>query len=138
MDKNFKDIFNSLNVEPPKGLKQAVFERIEKEKLKKIARKRLFIQMGFAASGISSIVAVAIFGQEILTSDFFRIATLGFSDLKTVGILWQDYVFSLLETLPTATMVAMLLPIFVFLELLRQYGKLENSKIGIVHLSSRT
>jgi ABC-type phosphate/phosphonate transport system permease subunit len=138
MDKNFKDIFNSSNIEPPKGLKQAVFERIEKEKAKKVARKRLFIKIGFAVSGISSVATVAIFGKEILSSEFFSLAALSFSDIKTVIAMWQDYAYSLMETLPTATIAMTLLPIFVFMELLRQYGKLENSKMGIAHVSSRT
>jgi hypothetical protein len=126
MDKDFKDIANSLtNVEPPKYLKQAVFVRIEAEKMRMIALKRLFFRIGFVISGISSIAAVAIFGKEILSSEFFSLASLSFSDVNTVMAMWQDYLMSLLETLPTVTIAATLLPIFVLLLLIREYGKLE-------------
>jgi ABC-type phosphate/phosphonate transport system permease subunit len=126
MDKNFKDIFNNSNTELPKGLKQAVFERIEMEKAKKVARKKLFLQMGFAVSGVSSAVTLAIFGREILSSEFFSLILLGFSDMKTVTVMWQDYAYSLMETLPTATIAMTLLPIFIFMLLLSQYAKIER------------
>jgi hypothetical protein len=133
MDKNFRDIFKNSNIELPKGLKQAVFARIEREKVRKVARKRLFFKLGFAISGISSVVAVTILGREILASEFFALVLLGFSDMKTVAMMWQDYAYSLMETLPTATIVTTLLPIFVFMELLRQYGKLEKYSYSFKH-----
>jgi hypothetical protein len=129
MSKNFKNIFNSSEIEPPKGLKQAVFQHLEKEKTKKILREKLFLQFGFAISGFSSVAAVMIFGKEILSSEFASLVLLGFSDMKNVAVLWQDYALSLLETLPTVTIAITLLPIFIFLILLREYGKLKTESM---------
>ena len=126
MEQNFKNINNISEVELPGHLRQAVFARIEKEKTKQIAGKLLLLRIGSIISGISSIATVAIFGKGILASEFCSILVLGFSDLKTVMFLWQDYAYSLLETMPIASIAATLLPIFVFMILLRQYGKLEQ------------
>jgi hypothetical protein len=133
MNKNFKDIFNDYDIEPPKGLKQAVFERIEMEKDKSVARKKLLLDAGFVVSGASSFAAVFFLGKEIVSSEFFSLASLMFSDMKTVAMLWQDYTLSLLETLPTVSIATTLLPVFVFMILLRQYGKLENYNYSLKH-----
>jgi hypothetical protein len=126
MDKNLKQILNIHDIQPPKGLKQAVFERIEKEKMKKIARKRLLLRIGFILSGISSVVSLLFFGKDILSSEFLTLVLLGFSDMKTVTMLWQNYALSLMETLPTVSISATLLPVFIFMILLKKYGELEN------------
>jgi len=127
MDKNSNqktEIF--FQIEPPKHLREAVFQQIDKEKAKKLFFKKLFLIVGFTASAISSIATVAFFGKEILVSEFSSLILLGFSDIKIVGAMWQDYLLSLLETLPAFSIATILLPIFVFLILLKQYGKLRQ------------
>ncbi len=127
MDRNLNEIMNKLSeIEPPKCFKEAVFQRIEREQIKVVLRKKRFFQIGFALCGISSLATAAIFGREILSSEFISLAMLTFSDLKTVIAMWQDYSLSLLETLPTFSVTATLLPIFAFLMLLRQYAKFQE------------
>lgn len=127
MDSEIKDILNNISdVKPPKGLKQAVFKRIELEKLKSLSRKKMYLRLGFVASGLSSVVTSVVLGKEIMSSEFYSLVLLIFSDIQTVAILWQSYVLSLLETLPTVSIAVTLLPVFIFMTLLRQYGKLEQ------------
>jgi hypothetical protein len=127
MDRNFNKIENKFSqIEPPKHLKRAVFQRIEKEKAKRLLFKKFFLLLGFVVSIISSVATVAFFGKEILASEFSSLVLLGLSDIKTVGAMWQDYLLSLLETLPAFSIAATLLPIFAFLMLIEQYGKLEQ------------
>ncbi len=137
MDRNFDEIINKFSeIEPPKGLKEAVFQRIEKEQVKAALRKQRFFQFSLAVCGISSFVAIVIFGRAILASEFFSLAMLAFSDLKIVLATWQDYSLSLLETLPTFSFTAALLPIFTFLLLLRQYAKFQQGGyVGSVSLT---
>lgn len=122
----FKENFDNSNVEPPKGLKKAVFDRIEKEKTNKMFREKIFLQMGFLFFGILSIVSVVIFGREILSSEFASLILLGFSDMKSIAVLWQNYTLLLLETLPTMTIAVTLSPVFIFLILLKEYGKIRS------------
>ena len=112
--------------EPPQHLRQVVFDAIAKEKKRAWAIKRLWLRVGLLISVVSSIVTLAVFGKEIITSDFFSIAELSLSDMRTVAPLWQDYFMSLLETVPTVSIAVTLLPIFIALLLLRQYAKLEQ------------
>jgi hypothetical protein len=117
---------NSVQFEPPKGLKEAVLTRIEKEKMKKMAFKKMWFRLGFAISGIFSILAIFVFGRQLLASEFLSLAFLGFSDMQVMATLWQDYLMSLLETFPTVIVAGTLLPIFVFMLLIQQYAKIEQ------------
>jgi hypothetical protein len=132
MDKKCNNIFNSEETELPKELKQAVFMRIEKEKSRGVARKMFWLRAGSISSIVISIVIGVIIGKEMLSSEFVILAMLAFSDLKTVLPVWQDYAMSLLETMPTASIAVTLLPIFVCMLLLRQYGKLQQLHKGYV------
>jgi len=127
MEKDFNDKMNSITeIEPPKGLKQAVLQRLEKEKMKKLARELLYFRVGFVFFAVFSVVAGAVFGKEVLSSEFFSIASLAFSDMRIVAAMWQDYMLLLLETLPIVSITAILLPVFICMLLLQQYGKLQQ------------
>lgn len=128
MDRNFKNIpVEFSEIEPPKILKTAVFEAIEREKMRMLARQKFLFQACFALCGFFVFSMLAIFGKEILSSEFASLLAIGVSDLKTVSMFWEEYVFSLLETLPAFSIFAMLFPIFIFLLLLKQYAKFQQS-----------
>lgn len=127
MDKNFKNNSNSIGkIKTPEHLKQAIFVRIEKEKIKIAQRKLIAYRIGMMFSLVASIFSGAYFGKEIFSSEFSSLVLLGFLDLKSVIVLWQDYAYSLLETLPTGSIVATLAPVFLFMILVKQYGKIEK------------
>jgi hypothetical protein len=127
MHKNFNEKTELFSeIKSPKILRKAIFQRIEKEKAGRIFLKKLLLLAGFTVSVVSGIATSVFFGKEILASEFSSLVLLGFSDLKLLGAVWQDYLWSLLETLPAFSIVAILLPFFAFLMLLKQYGKLEQ------------
>ena len=131
MHKNFNEKTELFSeIKSPKILRKAIFQRIEKEKAGRIFLKKLLIIAGFVSSIVSGIATSVFFGKEILASEFSSLVLLGFSDLKLIATMWQDYLLSLLETLPTFSIVAILLPVFAFLMLLKQYGKLEQENYG--------
>ena len=127
MNKNSDNLLGKLfEIEPPKGLKGAILARLEKERQKAVFRQKMFFQVGFALCGIGSLIALAVFGKAILVSQFASLLALGFSDLEIVLTVWQDYAFSLLETLPIFSMLAVVAPMFVLLLLLKQYAKFKE------------
>ena len=106
MQKNFNEKTELFSeIESPKGLRQAIFQRIEKEKARRLFLKKLLIIVGFAISIVSGIATSAFFGKEILASEFSSLVLLVFSDLKLISAMWQDYLLSLLETLPAFSIV---------------------------------
>lgn len=117
---NFKNI---CEIQPPSYLKEAVLRRISEERVKDIRRRKIFFQCGFAFSGLSLLFASIFFGNEIISSEFWSIASLGFSDMGIVLSHWQTFGLSLLETLPTVALAAMLVPVFSLLILIKNYAE---------------
>jgi hypothetical protein len=127
MEKKYSILFE--NMEPSKHLKQNVLLKIEKERQRQdLQRKMLFWSLFFIA-GISFIGAVSFFGNEILTSEFWNLASLGFTDMQYVVIFWQDYAFSLMETFPILPTLSILFPVFMMLFALKKYEDSEMSDL---------
>jgi len=119
-----KDIFNIISeIDPPVGLKEAVFERIAKERQKQIFRKKMLYFGGFLISIFGLFVSVVFFGRNIIASDFWSISSLAFSDMKIVSAYWQEFSLSLLETFPFEEMAFVLVPVFIILALVRKYNE---------------
>jgi hypothetical protein len=127
MEKNFKNTIS--DIEPPKELKGRILARLEDERRKSASsadrrqkRKKMLLFGGFLASGIGVFSSLAFFGHEILASDFWSFASLGFSDAGVVAANWQEYALSLLETLPVFSIIAVLAPMAVVLLLMKYYA----------------
>lgn len=71
--------------------------------------------VGLAVSGLIFFVGVFQYGGSLLQSDFWSISSLLFSDLSVVATSFQDFTFSLLETLPVLPLFALLAPLSLFL-----------------------
>lgn len=107
--KNYEQLFGRLDKrEPPAGLLERIMLRIAEER-----RRR--VQMRTAVFGVLSLVALAALvpawrelNSEITQSGFSQFASLIFSDGAALAAYWQDFAFSLLESLPVFGMVAVL------------------------------
>lgn len=111
-------------INPPAYLKKAVFELIDKERQKQIFRKKMLYLCGFLISIVGLFASLLLFGKNIITSDFWSIGSLAFTDLKVVVTYWQEYSLSLLETFPVEAMAFILAPTFILLVLAKQYSSL--------------
>lgn len=127
MEKNFNH--NLSNIEPPKELKGRILMRIDDERRmsassadRRQLRKKMLLIGGFFVSGVGLFSSVTFFGHEILASDFWSLASLGFSDINIVLTHWQEYGLSLLETLPVVSIAGVLAPVMAMLLLVKYYG----------------
>lgn len=110
-------------IDPPVNLKKAVFARIAKERQKQIFRKKALYFSGFSVSIIGLFASIGFFGRNIITSDFWSIGSLFFTDMKVVAAYWQEYALSLLETFPVEALAFVLMPMFILLVLAKQYSE---------------
>jgi hypothetical protein len=122
-----QEIGINFEVDLPKGLKEAVLQRIEKEKAKKIFRQKVSYSCGFFVSVSAILFSVAFFGKEILASDFWSISALAFTDMKIVAVYWQEYALSLLETFPFEAFAFVLMSVFSLLLMAKKYSEQQNS-----------
>lgn len=108
-------------IQPPKELKEAVLMSIKMAQQKQIRRRKIMFFAGFIFSAAAAIFSGAVFGKEILTSEFWSIASLSISDAQVVLRSWQEYGLSLLETFPTAAFASLLAPLCMILILVKKY-----------------
>lgn len=103
---------NLKEVNPPTGLSGVIFASIEREKNQWLRLELFISRLGFAGSLFALIYTSWVFGQVIIKSEFWRIASLLASDLGIVAQNWEEFSYSLLETMPVVSITAILIPLF--------------------------
>lgn len=104
----------SRSFEPSPTLKGRILARIQEEQIALQERRR---KLSFAGLGISLLtlsLGVFQYGGTLIESDFWLLFSLLFSDLGTVLNSFQDFAYSLLETLPVAPLFVLLLSLALF------------------------
>lgn len=118
-------IFNSLpEVEPSNNLKSLIMQRIKMAEQKKAAKRLFALRFSMSVTSLAFALAAYYGGRELLSSQFWNIAMLGFSDFNLVLSNWQTFAWSLLETIPVSAISILLSPILILMLLGKQY---ENS-----------
>jgi hypothetical protein len=102
-------------LEPPRDLGDSILKRIETKKEDKIKMNLLFSYAGLAISFLLILGDILAFGNSFLKAEFWSIVSLAFSDFMIVAGSWREYAYSLLETFPMITAMAVLIPVFIFL-----------------------
>ena len=112
MQKDYEKLFTRLKpLEPPEDLLNKILNNIQKEKRLLAIKKRIAIfSLGFLASAIGFIPASQAVYVNITESGFFDIFSLIFSDFGAIADFGSQYILSLLELLPAAS-IALLLTI---------------------------
>ncbi|MDD3486947.1 MAG: hypothetical protein PHF35_01040 [Candidatus Moranbacteria bacterium] len=129
MPQNIQKIFKNLkNIEPRAGLEKRVLKAISAGSVRKLKQKLLLIRAGIAVSAGFLVYTSAVFGRYFFQSNFWNLGKLAFSDTGVVMIHWKDFLFSLLESLPVAAVVALLAPVFLMMMLSSLYFKFSGNR----------
>ena len=114
--KRIEDVFQEMpGHEPASGLRSRILTCIEQEQTLLLSRRRRMSIVGLVVSAFVFFVGIFQYGGPLLQSDFWRLSSLLFSDLGVVATSFQDFTFSLLETLPAVPLFALLAPLSLFL-----------------------
>jgi hypothetical protein len=119
MNQKIGQIFREMSeINPPQGLGDLILQKIDLEKSKKIQRNIYLSYFSLGGSIVAMLCSVLIFGKSILSSEFWSMLSLVFSDVIIVTAHWKEFLNSLLETFPVVNLVAILVPVFtLFLSL---------------------
>jgi hypothetical protein len=106
MSDQWKKLFSSLQApEPAAYLKEAILLRIRQERLRQSKRRIWIWSVGLVAS-------LALFGwgvkmmlTDINQTGFTEFLSLAYTDFGLVASYWQNYLLSLLETLPLTSLI---------------------------------
>jgi len=106
----------SASPEPPEYLFGRIMSRIHKEREEEIIKRRIIL-LSFvsAASFVSVFPAFQLLKADLAASGFFAFFSLLFSDFAIVAAYWQNFVFSLLESLPITGLAAISISSLAFL-----------------------
>jgi len=120
--KNLEKAFKNIpEINPSEKLGALILQKIE-FKIQKEAKQKLISSYVYMFGSIFlSGYSFFVFGPEILQSEFWKLASLLFSDLQVVLANWQTFVYSLLENFPIIGVVAILFPVFILLNSLGSY-----------------
>lgn len=99
----------------PPALSTRIARAIEEEAARKLQFRAMVASTGSFLSLVLFFVSLAVFGNGLLTSDFWQLAGLLFSDLSLVLAHSETFLLSLAETFPATSLVFLLLPFFFHL-----------------------
>jgi ABC-type multidrug transport system fused ATPase/permease subunit len=124
MTKNFSKLSEkSINFhcpELPDSLFDKVMSRIDQEKRLMIVKRKLtFLALSFLLAITACLPVLKLLWQEMNQSGFAQYLLLLFSDFGSIRNYWQDFILTLLETMPAASLAFTLLVWLVILWLLR-------------------
>jgi len=111
-------------LKPPDGLFESIVNRIHEERRILVLRRRIILFcLGFVVSAAAFIPAWKWLAADLSNSGFLQFFSLLFSDFKIVATYWQNFLMSLLETVPAMSLAVFLAAVFVFLESLNFLAK---------------
>jgi len=117
MREDYEKLFSYLKApEPSDGLFSDILSRIKRERQIIILRKRLVLfSIGMIGSVIAFFPAFSAVWADLSQSGFASFMSLIFSDSAEVLVLWQDFMFFVLEAIPVLGITMLLAALFVFL-----------------------
>jgi hypothetical protein len=114
---------NLNQIEPPAELLNKVFVRLKYEQKK--ARIKIFVLFSVGILGSVFVFIPMLIGTiaEIRQSGFANIFSLVFSDFQAVIMVWDDFLMSLLETLPIIHFAILFASVYIFLRTIKYFAK---------------
>lgn len=110
-----RNVFQVLTKENPSpALRETILLRIAMEETLLLKRKRSLALFGLLTSFVALFVLGLQYGALFLQSDFWMLFSLLFSDLGLIAASFQDFFYSLLETLPVGPLLLLFLPLTLF------------------------
>ncbi|MCX6785063.1 MAG: hypothetical protein NTV81_04005 [Candidatus Komeilibacteria bacterium] len=116
MSKNYLDLFSILPpVEPAADLFDKINQRLQQHQ-RLIARKYrlLLLSVTLGTSLIALIPTFRLVMTGFTESGFSQFLSLIFSDAGVLAAYWENLAFSLLESLPIASILTLLTVVFIF------------------------
>ncbi len=109
MNQSYEKLFDQMDYpQPATDLLDKIILRIKREERKKIKQQLIIFSLSSMASLVGLILTFLLVRIKIIESGFNQFFSLLFSDLHIVLMYWQNYAFTLLETLPINSLLLFL------------------------------
>jgi hypothetical protein len=123
MQDNYEKLFShSRSPHLPGGLFDSIVTGVRRERRTQVLKKRVILfSLGVIISLVALVPAFSFLREGMARSGTLYFLSLVFSDPGVVLGLWQEFIFSLLETLPIVSMAVFLAALFVFFGSIRLF-----------------
>ena len=121
MRQDYEQLFSHVTPPEPAGdLLSKVMSRIAQERRLLTVKKRIvLLSIGLLASVAAFVSAFGVARSGIAESGFGEFLSLLATDAGTVALYWQNFVLTLLESMPIVSIAATLTAVFAFLASLK-------------------
>ena len=125
MRQDYEKLFSQLTPPEPSGdFLNRVMERLQREEKLITAKRRIvFFSLGFAGSLVALIPAFSSTQAEVAKTGFGQVLSLIFSDSGAVMSFFNQYLLSLLETLPVINIILLFAIILIILEFAKKLSQ---------------
>ena len=101
MTKNYTNLIKEMkDIDPPAYLESQIFERIESAYQKKNFYRKIFGLAGLSVSILSLLSLLVYTASEFMQSNFYDYASLLFTDSKTIFNNFNEFLLSLIDSIP--------------------------------------
>ena len=119
MNEKLKKNFSEVKYEPSQNLSSAIWRTLITRN-ERVVRVKLFVfSIISLASGLGLIPVFKLLSNDLARSGFYQYLSLLFSSNGSIASYWQEFMFSIAESLPLASILFLLGLIFVFFLSLR-------------------
>ena len=120
MEKHYEQLFSRLSApEPRPGLFGVIQKRIVREEKQRAWQRVILFSFGILGSLVTIVPVFRSLQASVAESGFMDFFSLAFSDAGMVATYWQNFLLTLLESLPAIGIAAFLATIFTFFGSLR-------------------
>lgn len=113
MSQTTQSLFHQARPKAPEGLSFRILTAIESEAARRAAFQAKLASWGAFSSFAVFLVSLVVAGNSFLSSDFWQISSLLFSDLSLVLAHAETFALSLAETFPAASAALLIAPLFL-------------------------
>jgi len=138
MNNDYERLFDYFeSPQPPAGLLTRIIRVIKKRERRSLRLRVIFLSVLLLASAASFLPSFQMVKSGLTESGFLKFFSLIFSDASIVMAHWKNFILSLLETLPVASLILFLFIALIFLEslklLIRNIKNISGSKQLIIN-----
>jgi hypothetical protein len=122
---NYKKLFSFLKEsEIPANLYEKVINRLYYEKKLIAIRRKIFLYSSATVFSLAALVGAFYYVRlEMDSSGFFNYSSLMFTDFDIILKSWQNFSITLLETLPTTSIILTLISVAILLNMAKNLAK---------------
>jgi hypothetical protein len=132
VEQNLQKVFKNAMYLPGGRLSGDVFSLIE-YKSSHITKWKRFGYLSLSVLSLSgSVLSIKILIEQATRLGFFKYLSLAFSDSGVIALYWKEYVLSLADSLPIASLVVSLFLLFILFISIRRASRQFKSKLSII------